>query len=97
MMHEMLSHIQGIYESQVRGPKLSTQIDILLEGVRSKQYQPLMTRPRCGRFNVIQKFDLCVKTAEKQIYFFAESLENRIAHFAKRRRIEVSKNDEDEE
>lgn len=94
MMHEMLSHIQGIYENHVRGPKLSTQIDILLEGVRSKQYQPLMTRTRCGRFTVVQNFDRLIKLNKT---FFAESLENRIAHFAKKRRIEVSKNDDDEE
>lgn len=49
MMHEMLSHVQEMYEKHVKKPKLSTQIDILLEGVRSKQYQPLMTRTRCGR------------------------------------------------
>lgn len=54
MMHEMLSHIQSIYENRVKGPKMSNQIEILLEGVRSKQYQPLMTRTRCGKLTKLQ-------------------------------------------
>lgn len=53
MMHEMLSHIEGIYENNLKKPKFSSQIEILLEGVRSKQYQPLMTRTRCGRLTGI--------------------------------------------
>ncbi|KAG4074308.1 hypothetical protein HA402_008717 [Bradysia odoriphaga] len=72
MMHEMLSHIQDIYVNHLKMPTFNSQIEILLEGVRSKQYQPLMTRTTC------------------------ESLENRIAHFAKKRRIEVSKNQEED-
>lgn len=93
MMHEMLSHIQRIYENEVKGPKLSNQIEILLEGVRSKQYQPLMTRTRCGGLDLKKKLNLLINL---RFSLFAESLENRIAHFAKKRRIEISKNDEDE-
>ncbi len=97
-MHEMLSHIQGIYENQVKGPKLSNQIDTLLEGVRSKQYQPLMTRTRCGEYKCFGSIKF--SSLKRTFGFFlplAESLENRIAHFAKKRRIEISKNDESDE
>ena len=97
MMHEMLSHIQGIYENRVKGPKMSNQIEILLEGVRSKQYQPLMTRTRCGKLTKLQhQFDIFFV----KVFLFCllvESLENRISHFAKKRRIEISKRDDDDD
>lgn len=50
MMHEMLGDIQRVYENEIDGgKKLNTHTNVLLEGVRSKQYTPLMERVKCGK------------------------------------------------
>lgn len=49
MMKEMLCNIQQVYEGEVNGKRISSQQHCLLEGSRSKTYQPLMTRVKCGR------------------------------------------------
>lgn len=50
MMQEMLGNLHNIYENDVKGPKLMTQLRVLLEGVQPKQYQPLMSRTKCGKY-----------------------------------------------
>lgn len=65
MMNEMLAEIEAVYEREVGAKKVTSQPAVLLEGSKSRVYQPLMTRVRCS------------------------SLENRIAHYAKKRRIEL--------
>lgn len=45
----MLGHLENVYENEVKGKRLYTQLNVLLEGVRSKTYQPLMTRVKCGK------------------------------------------------
>lgn len=44
----MLGDIQKIYEEDIKEIKLNKHLNVLLEGVRSKQYMPLMTRVKCG-------------------------------------------------
>lgn len=65
MMKEMLTEIEAVYEREVNAKSVRSQTAVLLEGSKSRVYQPLMTRVRCS------------------------SLENRIAHYAKKRRIEL--------
>lgn len=48
MIKEMLGDIQKIYETDIKEMKLNTHLNVLLEGVRSKQYTPLMSRVKCG-------------------------------------------------
>lgn len=50
MMKEMLTEIEAVYERDVRAPKLATQQSVLMEGSRSRVYQPLLTRVKCGKF-----------------------------------------------
>lgn len=45
----MLGDIQKIYETDIKEKKLNTHLNVLLEGVRSKQYMPLMRRVKCGK------------------------------------------------
>lgn len=95
MMQEMLGHLQNIYVTELKEPKLYNQLNVLLEGVRSRQYQPLLSRVKCGN---IFTFDVSLRNIVFFFYFshFVESLENRIAHYAKKRRIEVqNKSDSD--
>lgn len=49
MMHEMLADIQRVYETEIGEKKLNTHLNVLMEGVRSKQYTPLMDRVKCGK------------------------------------------------
>lgn len=85
-MKEMLGDIQKVYEEDVKGDRISSQQNCLLEGSRSKTYQPLMSRVKCRKI-----FWANVYLYEYLFYGFviAESLENRIKHFAKKRRIEL--------
>ncbi|KAL9704028.1 hypothetical protein quinque_007546 [Culex quinquefasciatus] len=67
MCREMLKSLQDIYTEQFpTQTKPIAQASILLQGVQSREYQPLMSRKMC------------------------ETLENRIEHYAKKRRIQVS-------
>lgn len=50
-MQEMLGDIQNIYENDMKELKINKHMNVLLEGVRSKQYMPLMTRVKCGKWN----------------------------------------------
>lgn len=98
MMQEMLGHLQNIYETELKEPKLYNQLNVLLEGVRSRQYQPLLTRTKCGND---YRSNISLTNLKFSLFFFAashfiESLENRIAHYTKKRRIEVqNKSDSD--
>lgn len=51
-MQEMLKDVQTIYEEKLKEKKLNTHLNVLLEGVRSKQYQPLMQRVKCGKLYI---------------------------------------------
>uniref|UniRef100_A0A182P1V9 Pseudouridine synthase I TruA alpha/beta domain-containing protein n=1 Tax=Anopheles epiroticus TaxID=199890 RepID=A0A182P1V9_9DIPT len=67
MIREMLKTLHGILEDRFADvAPIRDQSILLTQGVRSKEYCPLLQRQRC------------------------ESLENRIEHYAKKRRIEVS-------
>uniref|UniRef100_A0A182JRV9 tRNA pseudouridine synthase n=1 Tax=Anopheles christyi TaxID=43041 RepID=A0A182JRV9_9DIPT len=67
MIREMLKTLHGILEERFAGAvPICDQSVSLTQGVRSKEYCPLLQRQRCA------------------------SLENRIEHYAKKRRIEVS-------
>lgn len=48
MIKEMLKVLEGILESQLKQGPIHQHIDALQEGVKAKQYQPLMTRIKCG-------------------------------------------------
>ncbi|KFB36293.1 AGAP010807-PA-like protein [Anopheles sinensis] len=67
MIREMLATLHGVFQENFGAARsISNQADSLTQGVRSKEYCPLLQRQRC------------------------ESLENRIEHYSKKRRIEVS-------
>uniref|UniRef100_U5EYI7 Putative pseudouridylate synthase n=1 Tax=Corethrella appendiculata TaxID=1370023 RepID=U5EYI7_9DIPT len=69
MMREMLNSLNEIYvEKFPNSSKIDNNANVLLQGVKSKDYQKLMSRKKC------------------------ESLENRIEHFSKKRRIQVNDN-----
>lgn len=67
MIREMLATLHGVFQKNFGADRsLSNQADSLTQGVKSREYCPLLQRQRC------------------------ESLENRIEHYSKKRRIEVS-------
>uniref|UniRef100_A0A182NV92 tRNA pseudouridine synthase n=1 Tax=Anopheles dirus TaxID=7168 RepID=A0A182NV92_9DIPT len=67
MIREMLATLHGVLEDRFGTERpITEQAVTLTQGVRSREYCPLLQRQRC------------------------ESLENRIEHYAKKRRIEVS-------
>uniref|UniRef100_A0A182Q2G0 tRNA pseudouridine synthase n=1 Tax=Anopheles farauti TaxID=69004 RepID=A0A182Q2G0_9DIPT len=67
MMREMLATLHGVLVDQFGTDRpITEQAVTLTQGVRSREYCPLLQRQRC------------------------ESLENRIEHYSKKRRIEVS-------
>lgn len=92
MIKEMLKVLESVLENQLRQNPIYQHVNALQEGVKAKQYQPLMSRIKCG--TILQtKFDQDICLNEFLIWFFtisiAESLENRIEHYAKKRRIEL--------
>ena len=91
MIREMLKVLEGIQENELKEPLNHRHADVLQEGVKSRQYQPLMQRTRCGKFDLI----LSKSNIRPSTYpiSFAESLENRIQHYAKKRRIELHSKD----
>ena len=72
-MREMLKSLTEIYEQKFpSSSKIVNQSNVLLQGVKSREYIKLLDRKKC------------------------ESLENRIEHYAKKRRIHVTKTEADE-
>lgn len=51
MIKEMLKVLENVLENQLMQNPLYQHIDALQEGVKAKQYQPLMTRIKCGTYN----------------------------------------------
>lgn len=57
MCREMLKSLQDIYTEQFpTQPTPIAQASILLQGVQSREYQPLMSRKMCGKFAKCSKF-----------------------------------------
>lgn len=49
MVLEMLRVLEDIYQKEFNENPIYQHTDTLQEGVKSKQYQPLMSRIRCGK------------------------------------------------
>lgn len=49
MIREMLRVLEDIYENKLEGERIYHQCEALQEGVKTKKYQPLMTRTKCSK------------------------------------------------
>lgn len=100
MIIEMLHVLEDIYENKLDGNHIYKYCDALQEGVRSKNYKPLLTRNKCSKFHDFNHFyhsgfDLNSRNAHNPFNIIATgSLENRIQHYAKKRRIDLINADE---
>lgn len=99
MMLEMLYELESIYKTEFSDSPIYRHINALQEGVKAKVYQPLMSRTKCSKCRSEFLFEEYFPPNSFSILNrFADSLENRIAHYAKKRRIEVvNKNESDGE
>nr|CAD7588219.1 unnamed protein product [Timema genevievae] len=88
MVRAMLLDLESSLETPV-----SEQTSCLLQGVRSKVYQPLLKRPTCGELESGQLwsvwFSCGIVLAYDLLSVFPGSLETRIEHYVKRQRLEV--------
>lgn len=50
MAIEMLRVLEDVYENKLGGERIFKMHEALQEGVRSKKYQPLMSRTKCSKF-----------------------------------------------
>lgn len=48
MIKEMLKVLEDVLDKQLGQPPVHQHAEALQEGVKSKQYQPLMSRIKCG-------------------------------------------------
>ena len=80
MLKEMLNELEKVFDG-----KIENQAKSLFEGVERKTYVPLMKRPQCG--NILERKTAFVIYSIAFIY--TDSLEQRIEHYAKRKRIEI--------
>lgn len=95
MMQEMLNNLQNIYENELDGNKILHQPYILLEGVKSKRYKPLLHRIKCSKCFFFLSAIYNINIESNFNILSIESLENRIAHYTKKRRIDIQlKSDE---
>lgn len=53
MAKDMLKVLEDIMQNQFKRPPVCQHIDALQEGSKPKQYQPLLSRIKCGNFEII--------------------------------------------
>lgn len=95
MTMEMLQVLERIFAEQLNGERIYDHSLAIQDGVQSKRYQPLMTRNKCSKFLHL----FFVISAKPKLIFILNnvnnhshitgSLEHRIQHYTKKRRIEV--------
>lgn len=102
MILEMLHVLEDIYENKLGGSHIFKYCDALQEGVRPKKYQPLLSRNKCSQFRHFWFYSSHIFRFKWIFPFFLYillihsigSLENRIEHYAKKRRIDIINHDE---
>ena len=83
MLKEMLQNLEQKASVQPERPYLS-----LIQGVEAKVYTPLLKRPQCGKL-LENRLEIMACSKCWSTSISAESLERRIEHYAKRKRIEI--------
>lgn len=86
MLTAMLKSLEDLQTELVCKPVDHNFAECLLESTKSRKYVPLMQRQKCG----ISKMKNC-KVKWRFLICFAESLEDRIKHLSKRRKLEQPK------
>lgn len=54
MTMEMLQVLEGIYETECKAERIFDHTLAIQDGAQPKRYQPLMTRSKCSKFNLLQ-------------------------------------------
>lgn len=95
MMREMLHVLEFIYQNECDNESsVYRHADALQEGVKSRTYQTLMSRTKCSKHSIRYAISRVVSLLIFLFVNIIDSLENRIAHYAKKRRIEIVNKDE---
>lgn len=84
----MLLELEEMRENTENNSLDHTLTDCLMQGSKSRKYVPLMKRPRGGKiFGLFNNFYFVE-------FFSLESLEKRIEHFSKRRKLRTQKSEQ---
>lgn len=82
MLREILTELEKLSNCRIE-----SQIKSLVNGIEPKTYIPLLKRQKCG---MPKSSRFITKNDElKHLFIILESLEERIEHYAKKKRIEI--------